>query len=474
MYHVNNAIVDKYESLSNVLAAMSLFIIGMWISWPSSSVKKILAGQTKLIMDADRVSWAVALLDFGNVLSPIPSSYISNWLGRKRTLMVLSVALLSTWLLVVFGNNEYYLYAARVLVGLSKGFAFTVVPIYLGEIASTSVRGSVGTIFCAMMNSGILFELCLGPLFTYDTLNIISSPFPILFFLCFVGFPESPYFLLMKGRVNEARKSLAWFRDCGDDSPVLNQELEQISRNFTDEATKIKGSYKGLVQTSSARKALVISMGFALLQRLAGCTSIISYSAVTLPVTGGYFTAEVYMIIFGVTMIVGAPICGALVDKVGRKPLIIASSMGCGIFTGITALFYWLANYSDLSDFNWVPYFCLIAYGMIFSIGLGTLPSVIVVELFPSELRSYATSLSAICYASGSFITNKLYLFVKTNFGVHYIYLFFTVNLIICVILACTMFFETSGKTFLEIQQILKKEEVEHSISQNDKSLDNI
>lgn len=436
---------------------MSVFVIGMWISWPSSAVKYILTGQTNLNINPEKVSWAVSLLDLANVLSPIPSSFISNWIGRKKSLIILSFALFASWLLVIFGLNEYYLYVARTIVGLSKGFAFTVVPIYLGEIASTNVRGGVGTIFCAMMNCGILLELCIGPFFTYSTLNLISSPFPIIFFLCFIGFPESPYFLLMKGRAKEALKSLAWFRNFKEDSPALEQELKHITANMEEEM-KREGSFKDLLNSASARKAMLISMGFALLQRLGGVSSIISYSAITLPPDGGYYSPEVYMIIFGVTMIIGPSICGALVDRVGRKPLMVMSSAGCGVCTAVSTLYYWLDSYTDVTHFSWVPYLSVVVYGIMFSIGLGTIPSIIVVELFPSDVRSYATSVAAICYAFGSFITNKLYLYVKLNLGVHWMFLFFTISLIICTVLTSTLFFETSGKTFLEIQNILKKE----------------
>lgn len=433
-----------------------MFIIGNWIAWPSSAVRNILTGQTKLDIDANEVSWAVALLDLGNVLSPIPSSFISDWLGRKLVLIILSFFLFTTWLLAIFGSSAYYLFTARTIVGICKGFAFTVVPIYLGEIAGTKVRGGVGTIFCSLMNYGILFELCIGPLVSYEVLNIISSPFPVLFFLLYFRFPESPYFLLMKGQTKQAKASLAWFRDLKEDSPALDQELKQITLNVEEDMKK-KGGFRDLISTPTARRALVISLGFAFLQRLSGMSSIIAYSAVTLPPEGGYFSPDVYMIFFGVTAIIGQSVCVVLIDKLGRKPLMVISCAGCALSTGITAIFYWLREYQDVYSYNWVPYLCVILYGIMFAIGLGTIPSIIVVEMFSSDVRSYAASTAAICYALGSFITNKLYLQVQHTIGVHYIYLFFTVCSLLCVLLTCTLYFETSGKSFTEIQSILKK-----------------
>uniref|UniRef100_A0A1B6LSE3 Major facilitator superfamily (MFS) profile domain-containing protein n=2 Tax=Graphocephala atropunctata TaxID=36148 RepID=A0A1B6LSE3_9HEMI len=437
-----------------IAASLSVFIIGNWIAWPSSAVKHILSGETELSISSEEVSWAVALLDMGNIISPIPSSYISDWLGRKLSLVTVSFALLGSWLLTIFGTNAYYLYVARLLVGLCKGLSFTVAPIYLGEIASTNIRGGIGTIFCGMMNYGILYELCLGPLVSYETLNILSSPFPVIFFLLFLRFPESPYFLLMKGRSGEAKKSLAWFRNLEDDSSELEQELKQISASI-EEDMKDKGGLKDLLSSSGVRRAMLIAMGLALFQRLSGMSSIIAFSSITLPPTGGYFSPGVYMIFFGVTTIVGQSICVTAIDRFGRQPLLIVSNAGCALSTAISAVFYWLSETNDLTDYNWVPYFCVILFGIMFAVGIGTIPSVICVELFSSDVRSYAASVAAIFYALGSFITNKLYLYVQLTIGVHYMFLFFTVSSLICLIFTCTVFFETNGKSFSDIQKIL-------------------
>uniref|UniRef100_A0A1B6F7R0 Major facilitator superfamily (MFS) profile domain-containing protein n=2 Tax=Cuerna arida TaxID=1464854 RepID=A0A1B6F7R0_9HEMI len=438
-----------------VSASLSVFIIGNWLAWPSSAVKEILSGQTKLTISSEEVSWAVALLDLGNIISPIPSSYISDWIGRKLTLVIMSFALFSTWLLTIFGTNAYYLYIARLIAGLCKGISFTVVPIYLGEIASTNIRGGIGTIFCGLMNYGMLYELCIGPLVSYETLNILSSPFPVLFFLLFFRFPESPYFFLMKGRTAEAQMSLAWFRNLKEDSSELDMEMKRISANV-EEDMKDKGGFKDLLSNAGVRKAMLIAMSLALLQRLSGMSSIIAFSAVTLPATGGYFSPEVYMLFFGITSIVGQSICVILIDKFGRKPLLIVSNAGCALSTGISALFYWLNTSTDLTDYNWVPYFCVILFGIMFTIGIGTIPSVICVELFSSDIRSYAASAAAMFYALGSFITNKLYLYVHLTIGVHYMFLFFTVSSLVCLVFTCTVFFETNGKSFPEIQNILQ------------------
>lgn len=410
-------------------------------------------------MDSSQVSWAVALLDFGNVISPIPSGYITNYLGRKNILVALSFVLFSSWLLAIFGTDPSYLYAARFIVGICKGLAFTVVPIYLGEIAGTTVRGGVGTVFCSMMNYGILFELCIGPLVTYQTLSIICSPFPVLFFVFFFRFPESPYFLIMKGCQVDAKKSLAWFRNLDESSPVLEQELKQISASVEEDMSQ-KGGYKDLLSTPSLRRAMLITLGFALLQRLSGMSSIIAYSAITLPPTGGYFSPDVYMVFFGITAIIGQSVCITLIDKLGRKPLLIISCAGCALSNGISALFYWLREYTDTQNYNWVPYMCVILYGIMFAIGIGTIPSVITVELFPSNLRSNATSIAAICYAVGSFATNKFYLFVQSTIGTYFNFIFFAICSLLCLLLSSTLFFETKAKSFTEIQTILKQSSI--------------
>lgn len=416
----------------------------------------IMNHEAHISVEPNEISWVVSLMDFGNVLSPIPSGYMSDYFGRKLTLISTAFLYIVTWLLAIYGPSAPYLYAARIGAGIGKGFAFTVVPMYLGEIAGVQVRGAISTIFTGLLYSGILFEYCVGPFVSYNMLNIISGVIPIIFFVTFILMPESPYFLLMKGRQKEARRSLAWFRSAQLGDVTCNEELEEMSKSVKKEMEE-KGSFKDLIATPGNRKAMSIVMLLSSFQRLGGISPLLAYTVVTLPKTGGFFRPDFYMIIFGIAMVVGNFAGIPLIDRVGRKPLLMVSCIGCAIMTGITGVFYWFEERQDVSTLNWVPYLCFVLYGITYSIGIGVIPSTFVAELFPTNVKSYASAIAAIFFAIASFAINRMYLVVKTSWGVYYNFGLFTFSSIVSAVFTYFVVFETKGKSFAEIQKRLNK-----------------
>lgn len=350
----------------------------------------------------------------------------------------------------------------HVVSGIGKGVAFTVVPMYLGEIAGVQVRGAVSTIFTGLLYSGILFEYCVGPFVSYNTLNVISGTIPIWFFLMFFLLPDSPYYLLMKERQKAARKSLAWFRHVDVDDPDLVKELDQMQQTVRKEMAE-KGSFKDLIGTAGNRKALTIVMVLSAFQRFGGISPMLAYTAVTLPKTGGYFSPEIYMIFFGINMVIGNFIGTPLIELLGRKPLLIISCGSCALLTGITTVFYACSGKAnDLGvELNWIPYFCFVAYGITYGIGIGVIPSTFVGELFPTNIKSYASAIAAIFFAIASFAINKVYLLVKIELGTEYMFGFFTICSMFSVAFTVFYVFETKGKTFQEIQNKLNNIKVD-------------
>lgn len=440
-----------------VVAALSVFIAGTWLAWPSPALRKILDKETDLELSSESFSWIVALMDFGNALSPIPCGYLADCLGRKHTLLLTAFLYIGTWLLAIFGTSAGCLYIARLGAGLGKGVAFTVVPMYLGEIASVQIRGALSTVFTGLLYSGILFEYCVGPFVTYNVLNAVSLTVPVLFFFAFLCMPDSPYFLLMKGRVDQARKALAWFRHTDENNETLKKELDEMV-NQVQKEMQDRRSYANLLTEPGNRKALAIVLFLSAFQRFGGVSPQLAYTAITLPKTGGYFGPETYMIVFGAVMMVGNFVSTDLMDTWGRKPLLIVSCATCAVFTAVSAVFYWSAGpANDTESLNWIPYMSFVLYGVSYGTGIGVIPTTYVGELFPTNVKSFASAIAAIFFAAASFFINKFYPFVKDEYGVHYMFVFFTLSSVASVVVTALFVFETKGKTFAQIQNELHK-----------------
>lgn len=399
---------------------------GCWLGWPSPANKKLLANQTELVVTHEQLSWVVALMDAGSAVSPIPAGLLMDVLGRKLILLLTGGLFATTWLMALLAHTPTLLYLARFLAGMGKGVAFTVAPMYLGEIASPGIRGALSTMFAGLLWAGTLFEFTIGPVVSYNTLLCLSFVVPMLFLATFGFMPESPYFLLMRRRNEEARKSLEWLRNCpgvlpGDDADVnpVEQELKEMKKSINEDMQE-RGSFLDLVRSPSNRRATIIVLVVSMFQRTCGISPLLSYSSITLPKTGGAVGPEHIIVVFGFILTISNFLATPLVDRLGRKPLLIFSGAGCGLATAVTSVFYYLLHKTDtdVSAYLWVPYACLCVFGLTHSVGIGVLPHTLLAELFPQNVKRYAAALSSITLALASFSINKV-LYISFTTTVH-------------------------------------------------------
>lgn len=103
-------------------------------------------------------------------------------------------------------------FPGRFLGGMWGGSAYTIVPIYLCEIAEAKVRGALNSLFILMAYCGIMFEYGIGPSVSFKSLSVVSAFVPVTFMLALLFIPESPYYYLMRGNRKKAGKALAWLR----------------------------------------------------------------------------------------------------------------------------------------------------------------------------------------------------------------------------------------------------------------------
>lgn len=419
------------------------------MTWPSVALYKWQSKEYVLpfALDAGEISWVVAIMDFGNILSPVPSGYIMDKFGRKNTLFLTALVFLSSSLLVIFAANVYWLLLSRLLSGIGKGIGFTVVPMFIAEITDKEIRGTLSTMFTGHLYGGILFSLCVGPYIHYQTLNTILGIIPLIFSIVFVFIPETPYYYIMKNNDTvQSKKSLQWFKA----SQNVDEELDEIVLT-TNENMKNRSGYGELIANYAYRKALVIVLVTSFLQRLSGVSTILSYASTSLPDHQGLIGRSECLIIFSVLLVLTNFACSPLVDKVGRKILnILSASLSSVVMLVLAACFYWNLEY-------WVSYLFTSLFGITYSLGIGIIPTTLLSELFPANVKSSAAAVASIAFALASFLINKFYKIVQINLGLYYMFIFYAICSAIHVLFTVVFIFETKGKSFQEIQTILQK-----------------
>uniref|UniRef100_A0A8D8SXD8 Facilitated trehalose transporter Tret1 n=1 Tax=Cacopsylla melanoneura TaxID=428564 RepID=A0A8D8SXD8_9HEMI len=441
------------QFLATNTACLILFVCACWVAWPSSVNRKLSKSYDDedhigLRLDEVQITWVVSLLDLGNAVSPIFSSFIINRIGRKNTLLLVSLFFLPTWLMVWDSSSLNYIYTARFLIGVSKGLAFTAVPVYISEIADHKIRGMLGSTGHTFMTLGLLFSLCVGPYISYQSLNIIFSIIPLLFLALFVLMPETPYYYIMKEDYVAAEKSLKWFK------PYEKNVKESLAKLVESHKEMDSGaSYWALFSQSNTRIPLMIVTGVSFFQRLSGITALVAYSSVTLPHLSftSWFGPNECVIAFTLCMTITNLICAPFMDTLSRK-ILLCTSIFCGIIMmTLTSAYYYVYPVPSNSYKDLIPYVLFILYGFTY-LGMGNVPPLLPSEYFTTSQRSYASAVTSVALATGSFITSKFYLIVQKDCGSYFAFVIFALVHVVYLLFASKLVRETQGKTFEEIQ----------------------
>ena len=414
----------------------------------------------------DEKSWMVSLLYIGNVISPIPIGFVMDSFGRKSTLLVMNSIPIISWLVILFAKSINGLFAARFLIGLWLGISYTIIPIYLGEIAEPAIRGSISTNFQTMIYVGVLWEYVLGPYVSYNVLVILSLIFPILFLIFFFFIPETPFYYLMKNDLKSAEESLRWFRD-----PTANieGEIQQINGYLLKQKEK-KKNLKDTIFTRPIVMSFIIVSVLSIFQRFSGIGTMMAYGSITLPDLTN-FSANNCVIVVSITWVLFGLLSAVLADKFGRKVLLVASGIGAAIANCICGVWFYYntdpKNYGQ--DLIWVPFACFLLYGASYGIGIGPIVTTIKGEIFPSHVKAVASGVTTIVMAASSFGVNKMYLPIQTEPGMFVNFFVYSVISFLTIIFTLTVVVETKGKSMEEIQTKLtvgKKKQKQISLIQ--------
>ncbi|KAL1114873.1 hypothetical protein AAG570_007697 [Ranatra chinensis] len=383
-------------------------------------------------LTSEEVSWMVSLLYLGNILSPLPAGYLMDKFGRKTALMFLSVIPLSSWVMILFAYNPVMLYVARFFSGIWSGIVSTIAPMYLAEISEPRVRGALSTFVQLMTNLGVLTEYIIGPIISYEALACISK--------------------------EAASKSLAWLRGQRSETGVADELT--LMEHAVYEEMKNKGRFRDLIASKGNKRALVIVEALALLQRMSGISALMAYTSTTLPARGaGVLSPNDCVIVMGLVWVASVFIATFLVDSLGRRPLLLVSTCGCGLAMFLAGGWFFLDTHTDfdVSEFYWVPFGSFLLYGLCFCIGLGPIASTVQGEAFPTNIKGLASGVTSVVLAITSFIMNKVYHPIAEGVGMFLNYWIFAGSCLAATLFVVFYVIETKGKTLHEIQEELNK-----------------
>ncbi|CAH0770634.1 unnamed protein product [Bemisia tabaci] len=440
------------QFLSAIFCCIGSLSLGLSLGWSAPAFVKIKNGEAPFELTIYEQSIVVGALNIGLMIGTYPAGYLMDRIGRKTTLLYASSFSLINWILIAFASSELYLYVARLFAGLWAGAISTLVPIYVTECSETKIRGSTTTQHLVFMSAGILLGYIIGPQVGYMDFALICGAFTVFFAIVFSFPPESPYFLTMKGRTEEARAALVWLRATDD----VDNELKSIEA-FIADGTKGRCSYKDLVKNPLYRRPFFICLVLWFCQKFTGFYTLIAYQTVILPKKLGVLTSDNCTQIVGVIILTSVFIASRLMDATGRKVLLTVSHVGIAVFMGIVGALYALndTGYIRIEDYSYLLVFSFVAYVFSFSIGIGPIASLYTGEVLPQAAKGTAgsviLSLSSIASAGNTFA------FAATAnwIGMHWNFFFYSALSVASLVFVHLCLTETRGRTFQDIQSNL-------------------
>jgi SP family galactose:H+ symporter-like MFS transporter len=394
-----------------VLAALAGLMFGLDIG--------VISGATHFIQDEFKVTdhtieWIVSSMMFGAAVGALGASWMSAALGRKRSLILGAVLFVAGSLLCGGAWSPETLIVARVVLGLAIGIATFTAPLYLAEVAPEQIRGAMISLYQLMITIGILVAFLSDYAFSFSgswrwMLGIIAIP-GVLFLLGVMFLPDSPRWLMMRGRKQEAVDVLRRLR--GGDEQVVTREIGDIEEQLKTPQL----GWHLFQQNRNFRRSVGLGVLLQLMQQFTGM-NVVMYYAPRIFASMGYdtqsqlwFTAAV-----GLTNVLATFIAIGLVDKLGRKPILYTGFLVMAIGLGIVGTMMHLGINSQAEQMFTVAMLLLFIVG--FAMSAGPLVWTLCSEVQPLKGRDFGIGASTFTNWVANMIVGATFLTLLNGIG---------------------------------------------------------
>jgi sugar porter (SP) family MFS transporter len=402
-------------------------------------------------------SWVVSAVLAGGMVGPFVSGPLTDRLGRKKINLLASLIFVVGSVVVAIAPSVAFLIGGRLLLGLAIGIVASTVPLYIAEIAPKENRGTLVTFFQLAITLGILLSYVVGYVFESDPdgwrLMFWAGFIPAA--ILFVGMlfvPESPRWLIAKGREQEALQVLEKLR-------TPEQALTELrdTKMMMNSAESSASDWR-LFFTKRFRIPLLIGVGIFCIQQFSGINAIIYYSTDIFKKLFDTSTATLVTVGVGVVNSLATVIAMPFLDKWGRKPLLYTGLIGTAICLGTVGLAFLLKDSLSPETQKIMLVGGSYTYIIFFAISLGPLGWLLISEVYPLKIRGFATSMGSFNHWFFDFwvafsFPRMAATSLGDNGGIFFIYM--TVVLL-GLLFAKYIVPETKGKTLEEIEAMWK------------------
>lgn len=451
----------KLSTFCMILVCMGSVAAGTVLGWTGNITKEALANGTLNNIYVDPLNdygWIGSFSTLGALCMCFPIGFICDLIGRKLAMLLTIIPFSVGWLLIIFADSTDMIFAGRFLTGLAGGAFCVSAPMYTSEIAEKDIRGALGSYFQLLLTVGILLAYLFGAFLEPQTAAIICACVPLVFGVVFFLQPETPIYSLKKGNEEAAIKALRKLR--GDEYNV-EAEIADIKATIEKEKNEQVPFFESL-KTRAAKKSLFICFSLMFFQQLGGINAVIFYVGTIFEEANSSLAASDVTILVGVMQVIATFISSLIIDKFGRKILLLISDFIMAIAGILLAIYFTLKDRvmteDEIKDLGFLPILGVVVFIIVFSLGFGPIPWMISSELMPASIKSNASSAAGTFNWFLAFLVTKFYGDLTHEIKTDTTFYIFAAVSIVGTVFIFFVVPETKGKTLEEIQRELNGE----------------
>ncbi|XP_019052931.1 PREDICTED: probable plastidic glucose transporter 2 isoform X2 [Nelumbo nucifera] len=390
----------------------------------------------------------------GAFVGSLLSGWVADGVGRRRAFQISALPMIVGASLSASTKNIEGMLLGRLLVGTGMGLGPAVAALYVTEVSPSFVRGTYGSFIQIATCLGLMGSLFIGIpakriVGWWRVCFWVSSIPTVVLALCMEFCAESPHWLYRQGRYVEAEVE---FEKLLGGSHVKSAMVELAKSDRGDETETVK--FSELFYGRHFRVVFIGSTLFAL-QQLSGINAVFYFSSTVFKSAG--VPSDLANICVGLANLSGSIIAMILMDKLGRKVLLMGSFLGMAVALGLQVVA--ASFHTSGSEALYLSVGGMLLFVLIFALGAGPVPSLLLPEIFPSRIRAKAMAICMSVHWVVNFFVGLLFLHFLEHLGPQVLYTVFATFCLMAVVFVKRNVIETKGKSLQEIEITLLPQE---------------
>ncbi|KAJ8761522.1 hypothetical protein K2173_001657 [Erythroxylum novogranatense] len=453
----------KYVFACAIFASLNSVLMGYDVGVMSGAIIFI---QEDLNISVLQEEVLVGILSIVSLVGSLAGGKTSDAIGRKWTIALAAFVFQSGAAIMALAPTFRVIMIGRILAGVGIGFGVMIAPVYIAEISPSVARGSLTSFPEIFVNLGILLGYVSNYAFSGLPVHVnwrimlgVGILPSIFMILALFVIPESPRWLVVQNRIEEARLVLSKTNESESEVEERLREIQLAAGLESEEKYEAKAVWNEIVNPSHpVRKMMIAGCGIQVFQQITGIEAAVYYSPTIFQDAGIKGNSQILgaTVGVGITKTLFILVATFLIDRVGRKPLLYVSTVGMTISLLALSLTLSFTSAGKLGIALSILSVC--ANVAFFSVGIGPICWVLTSELFPLRLRAQASAFGSVGSRVSSGLVTMSFLSVSRAITMGGTFFVFALLSILSVYFVHTCVPETKGKSLEQIEMIFQEE----------------